>query len=346
MMEQMNDEKECKVILPSGKLTIADIAEELGVSKTTVSRAISGKGRIGKETVRRVVECIERHNYKPNSIAKGLANSKTYNIGVAFPADSNLSNTPFFQGCLLGVCEIAAALDYDVVVTTVKETEINLLKRLVENNKVDGIILTRNLMNDIATAYLKQTGIPYVLIGSSEDDTIVQIDNNHLEACEKLVSLLIADGVNGIAMIAGDRKHMVNRYRCEGYFRALRGSGITIDQDLVFYDSYSLVFVEQAVRNILKRKAECIVCTDDVICGRVLSILREDGYSIPGDIKVASFYDSVYLEKNNPPVTAIGINVEELGTVAGKRLIEMIGGTNLIQKTVLDYEIHLRRSTK
>lgn len=345
-MEQMNDEKECKVILPSGKLTIADIAEELGVSKTTVSRAISGKGRIGKETVRRVVECIERHNYKPNSIAKGLANSKTYNIGVAFPADSNLSNTPFFQGCLLGVCEIAAALDYDVVVTTVKETEINLLKRLVENNKVDGIILTRNLMNDIATAYLKQTGIPYVLIGSSEDDTIVQIDNNHLEACEKLVSLLIADGVNGIAMIAGDRKHMVNRYRCEGYFRALRGSGITIDQDLVFYDSYSLVFVEQAVRNILKRKAECIVCTDDVICGRVLSILREDGYSIPGDIKVASFYDSVYLEKNNPPVTAIGINVEELGTVAGKRLIEMIGGTNLIQKTVLDYEIHLRRSTK
>lgn len=333
-------------ILAPGKLTIADIAKELQVSKSTVSRAISGKGRISRDTVQRVTECIEKHNFRPNSIAKGLANSKTYNIGVAFPADADFINTPFFQVCLLGICEVAAAMNYDVVVTTVKETDINLLKRLVEHNKVDGVILTRNLDNDIAIAYLKAAGIPYVLVGSSEDDALIQVDNNHMEACEKLVSLLIANGVKGIAMIMGDRKHMVNRFRCEGYFNALRNNKIDIEQDLIFTDCSSPVFVEQAVHLILKKNAECIVCTDDVICGRVLSVLREEGYRVPEDIKVASFYDSVYMKSNNPPVTAIGFDAEELGTIAGKRLISLIGGDSNKSKAVLDYEIHIRRSTK
>ncbi len=346
MSNQNQNEKANKNILSGSKLTIADIAAELGVSKTTVSRAISGKGRIGKETIQRVTECIEKYNYKPSAIAKGLANSKTYNIGVAFPADANLSSTPFFQICLLGVCEVAAAMDYDVVVTTVKETDINLLKRIVDHHKIDGMILTRNIMNDIATEYLKQKGIPFVLVGSSADDTIVQIDNNHMEACEKLISLLLADGVKKVALIAGDKKHMVNRYRCEGYFNALRARQVPIEQELVFTDCDSPVFIEQAVRNILKRQVECIVCTDDVICTRVLSLLREEGLTVPGDIKVASFYDSMHLETNNPPVTAVGIDVKELGTIAGKRLIEIINGDTSTHKTILDYEIHLRRSTQ
>ncbi len=335
-----------KIIISPSKLTIADIAKELQVSKSTVSRAISGKGRIGKDTVQRVIECIEQHNFKPNSIAKGLADSKTYNIGVAFPADQDFIDTPFFQVCLLGICEVAAAMNYDVVVTTVKETDINLLKRLVEHNKVDGVILTRNFDNDFAISYLKKASIPFVLVGSSEDDMVVQIDNNHMEACENLVSLLIANGVKGIAMIMGDRKHMVNRYRCDGYFLAMRNNKIDIEQELVFADCSSPVFVEQAVHNILKKNAECIVCTDDVICGRVLSVLREEGYSVPEDIKVASFYDSVSMKSNNPPITAIGFDAKELGAIAGKRLIGLIAGDSNKSKTVLDYEIHLRRSTK
>ncbi|MDF2869065.1 MAG: transcriptional regulator, LacI family [Anaerocolumna sp.] len=342
----MEENNEGKDFLYGNKITIADIAENLGVSKSTVSRAISGKGRIGKDTTKKVYDYIEKYNYKPNYFAKGLATSKTYNIGVAFPADVNVGNTPFFQGLLLGVCEVAAALDYDVIVTTVKDSDINLLKRLVENNKVDGIILTRNLLNDMAISYLSENGIPFVLVGSCEDESIIQIDNNHLEACEKLVSLLLADGVKKIAMIGGDRKHIVNRYRSEGYYKALNNYGLGIEHELVFLDCYSPVFIEQAVRNIVKSKADCIVCTDDVICGRVLSFLRDEGISVPENMKIASFYDSYHLETHNPPVTAIGISVEDLGTEAGKRLIGLIDGSNNNKKSILDYEIHLRRSTK
>ena len=82
------------------KMTISDVAEALNISKTTVSRAISGKGRIGAETRRRVLEYIEEHNYKPSVIAKGLAQSKSYNIGWVMPSDYSVVDLPFFQKCL------------------------------------------------------------------------------------------------------------------------------------------------------------------------------------------------------------------------------------------------------
>lgn len=348
-MFQVNEEyelKENKNILLSSKTKLADIAKELGVSTTTVSRAISGKGRIGKKTVQLVHECMDKYKFRPNSIAKSLADSKTYNIGVVFSAEPDSINIPFFQVCLSGLCEVTAAMNYNVVVITVKETDISQLKRLVEDNKVDGVALTGNLTNDIAIVYLQQAGIPFVLIGTDENKAIVQVDNNHKEACEKLISLLITNGIKGIAMIAGDGRHMVNRLRCEGYFKAFENINIDVDRELVFLECKSPIFIEQAVRNIFKHKVECIVCTDDVICEKVLSILRDEGYSIPENMKIASFYDSVSMQTNNPPITTIEFNAEKLGMIAGKRLIEMIEGDKNVSNIYLDYEIHLRRSTK
>ena len=87
------------------KMTISDVAEALNISKTTVSRAISGKGRIGAKTRRRVLEYIEEHNYKPSVIAKGLAQSKSYNIGWVMPSDYSVVDLPFFQKCLMGLLD-------------------------------------------------------------------------------------------------------------------------------------------------------------------------------------------------------------------------------------------------
>ena len=84
-------------------ITIADVAEALGVSKTTVSRAISGKGRIGEATRERVLAYIEEHDYQPNVIAKGLAQSKTFNICVVMPEHYGMSDLTFFQDCLFGI---------------------------------------------------------------------------------------------------------------------------------------------------------------------------------------------------------------------------------------------------
>ncbi len=327
-------------------LTIGDIAEELGLSKTTISRAISGKGRIGEETRAKVMEFIRAHDYKPNVVAKGLAQSKTYNIGVVLPADANLSEIPFFQGCLMGICEAAAEMDYDVVVTTVKEDDITFLKKLIQNQKVDGLVLTRALVNDLPAAFLKETKMPFVVIGSSEKEDIVQIDSDHIAACCELTSILLMTGCNSLAFIAGNQNHIVNRSRYEGYLKAFKDRGLLIDESLIYLDVINNMLIDQAVKSAMERKVDCIVCSDDLICSRVLTKLEEAGCSIPGDVKVASFYNNSHLESHNPPITAININVDELGKTAAGKLVRMISGEDESNKTLVNYEILLRKSTK
>lgn len=329
----------------SKSITIGDIAEELGLSKTTISRAISGKGRIGAETKQKVQDYIREHNYKPNVIAKGLAQSKTYNIGVILPADANLIEIPFFQSCLMGICEAAAGLDYDVVVTTVTEDDITLLKRLVNNQKVDGIILTRSLVNDMPVRYLKETEMPVVLIGSNEEDSIIQIDSNHTAGCSELTSILLKSGCERMALLAGNQNHMVNRNRLEGFMKAHRDLNLIADESMIFRDMTNNIVIQKAVSQIIDRGVDCIVCSDDFICSRVLAKLEEMNCSVPQKVKVASFYNSAQLETHNPPITALSINVKELGITAGKHLIQMIAGETVDHKALINYEIILKRST-
>lgn len=85
-------------------ITITDIAKELGISKATVSRTISGKGRISTRTKDRVLSYVNEHGYRPNKVAQGLAKSKTYNVGVTLPGDYNLVELLFVQSCLVGIC--------------------------------------------------------------------------------------------------------------------------------------------------------------------------------------------------------------------------------------------------
>lgn len=329
----------------SKNITIGDIARELGLSKTTISRAISGKGRIGEATRRRILNYIKLHNYKPNVIAKGLAQKKTYNIGVILPADANLTEIPFFQSCLMGICEAAAGLDYDVVVTTVTEDDITLLKRLIDNRKVDGVILTRSLVNDLPVSYLKGRGIPFVLIGSNEDEEIVQVDSNHTAGCCELTSILLKSGIGRIALLAGNQNHIVNRSRYAGFLKAYDDLGRKADDSIIFPDMNNNILIQRAVSIIMSKGADCIICSDDYICSRALAKLEEDGYSIPEDVKIASFYNSVNLENHNPPVTALKINVKELGISAGRSLIDMISGERIKGRTWVNYEITLKKST-
>lgn len=339
-MKDMNKQSASK------NITIGDIAEELGLSKTTISRAISGKGRIGADTKQKVQDYIKEHNYKPNVIAKGLAQSKTYNIGVILPADANIIEIPFFQSCLMGICEAAASLDYDVVVTTVTEDDITQLKRLIDNRKVDGIILTRSLVNDMPARYLKDAGIPVVLVGSNEEDSIIQVDSNHIAGCSELTSILLKSGCDRLALLAGNQNHIVNRNRYEGFMKAHRDLNINVEDSMVFLDMNNKVLIGKAVHQIIEQGvADCIVCSDDFVCSTVLAKLEEDCVPVPDRIKVASFYNSTQLENHNPPITALTINVKELGITAGKYLIRMISGETVVHKSLINYEIVLKRST-
>lgn len=328
------------------KITIGDVAEALGVSKTTVSRAISGKGRIGDDTRERVLAYIEEHGYKPSIIAKGLANSCTYNIGVVMPEDYCISDAAFFVTCLAGLHEVAAARGYDILLTVCDNTDISNLERMLENRKVDGIVLMRTYVEDSAIRLLQDRDIPYVVTGSSEYEGVVQIDQDNEEACRELTSVLLMKQFRRIALIGGDMNEVVTRKRLRGYISAHEDMGISPHKELVYLNNSEPGAVRNAVDGILKKKADCILCMDDNICVGVLNHLKETGITVPEQMKVASFFNSTLLENNAPPVTALSFDVKRLGVTAGKTLIDMIEKQEFDYVTLLGYEVVLKESTK
>lgn len=329
-----------------GKITISDVAEALGISKTTVSRAISGKGRVSETTRNRVLEYIQKNNYTPNPIAKGLANSKTYNIGWVMPGDTTVTDLPFFQRCMMGVVETAISEDYDVLISMVYEHDISQLERVVKNHKLDGVILGRTLVEDDRIAFLKKSEIPFVVVGSSTAPGVVQVDNDHISACMELTSILIMKGIRSMALIGGSENQVVNVTRKNGFLKGLENSGIKATNSLIQMNCETSEEIERAVDEALKSKVQCIVCSDDRICYVVISKLRREGVNIPKDVKVASFYNSTLIENNQPPISAIQYDPKELGNVACRTLITMLNDKDVPDRVMLGYDVMLKASTQ
>ena len=331
-------------------LTIGDIAEELGVSKTTVSRAISGKGRIGAETRKRVLDFIETHNYKPNVIARGLAQNKTFNLGLVLPGDYNLVDLPFFQNCMIGISRVASRQDYDVLISMVTAQDISQLQRVVTNQKIDGVILTRTLLKDAPMEYLKKKGIPFVVIGSTQDDSVIQIDNDHRSACKEMTGNLLAGGMKKIALLGGDESHVVTQNRLRGFedaFTEYEKKGTAWDGvKKVFLNINDAKAADALVQELLTEGIECIVTMDDFLCGCVLTSLQQLQISVPEQVQVASFYDSAFLAGYKPAVTSIRFDVEELGGKACEILLKVLAEEETEKRTLLGYTVRMRKSTQ
>lgn len=326
------------------KMTIADVAEALDVSKTTVSRAISGKGRIGEDTRQKVLAYIAANDYKPNVIAKGLAQKKTYNIALVIPGDCNLVDMPFFQNSMQGICEEASANDYDVMLVTTTGSSSANLERMIANNKVDGVILSRSLVKDRNVALLKAQSIPFVLMGTSRDANILQVDNDHRAGSSELVSRMIRRGSTRVGLIGGSRNYVVNRARRQGYEDAFQNAGIQTERALIFEDCDRPDRIESAVEKLVQEKVQGIVCMDDVVCSVVLRILSEREIRVPQQIQVASFYDSTLLKNNKPAVTSLLFDDKALGALTCRVLLRYIQGEKVEAKTLLGYQLVIRES--
>lgn len=326
-------------------LTIGDIAQELGVSKTTVSRAISGKGRIGEETRKKVLAYIEEHHYSPNVVAKGLAQNKTFNLGMVLPGDYNIVELPFFQNCMLGISRIASPHGYDVLISMVTADDITQLERAVTNRKIDGVILTRTLTEDAPMNYLKENGVPFVAIGSTDDESVVQVDNDHRTACRELTAYLLAKGIRKIALIGGNEGYTVTQSRLNGFKDAFAKQKEWDGKKQIFLNVNDSGAVDRLVDRLLTEQTECIVCMDDFLCGCVLNALQLRQITVPEQMQVVSFYDSTTLAYRIPSVTSIRYDVEELGRTACGLLLRMLDGEAVERRTLLGYEVRVRRST-
>lgn len=327
-------------------LTIGDIAEELGVSKTTISRAISGKGRIGEKTRERVLSYIEEHHYRPNVIARGLAQNKTFNLAVVLPGDYNVVELPFFQKCMLGISRVASAHGYDVLLSMVTAQNTKQLRRAVANRKIDGAILTRTLAEDESIKFLLHNHVPFVAIGSADDERVIQIDNDHRGACRELTERLLRSGIRKLALIGSDERHIVTRNRRQGFEDAFAQREDWTGSRQIFMNVKEEAQVQQIVEGLIADGTECIVSMDDYLCGCVLNALQLRNVVVPEQMQVASFYDSTLLEYHRPSVTSIRFNVEELGQKACETLLALLDGEAVERRTLFDYEVRMRSSTR
>lgn len=324
-------------------MTLDEIANELGVSKSTVSRALSGKGRIGKATSDRIREFVEEHGDEKKELA--AQQSRTKNIGVVLPADVYYGGGAYFQNCLLGICEAASMYGYNVLITTGKLHDIAELQSLVENRRVDGIILTRSLEEDKALHYLREMNFPTALTGTCQYEEVIQVDTDNEGATEKMTSMLIGRGFSKFALLVKDMNFSVDKKRHDGFCKALFKNGISEQKQLFYNGTIKMEFLDSIISNLIANKIECIICGDDEVCTMIMSRLQVEGYRIPKDIAVASLYNSSNLECFSPAVTAVNVAAAQMGNMAGKQLIQSLLGKKYEKKTMVDYELLFRKST-
>lgn len=324
-------------------MTLDRIASELGISKSTVSRALSGKGRIGKETVELVQDYIKEHDHAATE--SETLKTSTHNIGVVLPADIYYGGGTYFQNCLLGICEAASMFGYNVLLTTTKLHDISELQFLIENRRVDGIVLTRSLQDDKALQYLTQIHFPTALTGTCQYDEVIQVDTDNEEAAEKLTSMLIGRGLQKFALLVKDMNFVADKKRHDGFCNAMLKNGIPKQNQLFYNGSVKMEFLDSIIGKLIAQKVECVICGDDEVCTMIMSRLQAEGYRIPRDIAVASLYNSPNLECYSPAVTSVNVAASKMGNMAGKQLIQCLLGRKYETKAMLDYDIIFRKST-
>ena len=328
-----------------GNVTIAEIAEALGVSKSTVSRAMSGKGRISEETVRRVKDYIEEQGYRPNAMAKGLAQQRTFNIGVVCPMEYDVFNLPFFHKCLRGISEETSAHGYDILLAIVEGSNYQNLKRSIDDRKVDGVILTRTLYDDPIVEYLLQTDVPFVTIGRSVAPEVIQVDIDHIDACRELTSILLAKGYRRLALIGARGPLIITDSRYQGFVAAYQNAGVPIEEAAIYMDTINDQRIAAIVDEILQKEMQGIICMDEKITASVFAELGRRNVRVPQDIRLASFYNSEELEKAVPAITAIDVDDEKLGGVAVQTLLGIIEGNETGSQFLKNYQVMMREST-
>lgn len=307
------------------KIDISQMAEDLGVSKTTVSRALSGNGRVSEATRARVVQYAKEKNYVPNMLARGLVTQQSYNISLVFSRQFGNLAAPFLRKTVSAVYDIATRNDYDVLMTMVGEQETSPMQRLLVNRKIDGVILARTLERDPLIPMLQKSGIPFVAIGRPADQDVISVDHDQ---------------------VGGSMLYTVNQSRLEGYKQAHDRACCKIDESLLFLELESDDLRTSAVELAVQRGADCILCMDDQVAQLALSTLRQLNLRVPQDIRLASLYDDEALQGCTPQITAVSFDAEQLGRRTAQQLLSLIRHQPVETRTLLGYQVGLRLSTQ
>lgn len=334
-----------------GKATIHDIALQLKVTASTVSRALHDHPNISERTKKAVLQAAQQLNYQPNHIAAALRNGKSHIIGLIVPT----ANRAFFASVIRGIEEIANQKNYKVIICQTYDNykkEVQIINTLL-NTRVDGIIASIG-KNTLCLKHFKKVQekeIPLVLFDRTTDALdVCQVGIDDYLGSYKMVSHLITQGNYRIAHFAGSQKVNIFRERLKGYKDALSDHGISFDKRLVFESDLQLEGGRQCMQKLLTNGPlpDAIFSASDYGAVGALQVLKEKGFSIPGEIALAGFSNEPFTSFTDPPLST----VDQLSTKMGKTTAELFfrhlkaGYKGSAQQiTTLNPEILIRESS-
>ncbi len=332
------------------KMTIKEIAEIAGVSKSTVSRAIDGNPRISDETKSKIFDIIEKYGYTPNTAARNLARNKTNAIGIVMPhGESGIYAATFFQEALKGICNTVSNNNYDVLITAGNPTEPEAIKRLISTSRVDGIILLRSKLRDTNIELMLKTQFPFVLIGSCKEySNIYSIDNDNISAAYALTEHILKSGRKKIAFIGGVESSIVTINRLDGYKKKMLENGFKVEEDYIRIGEFSEKHGYESMKKLmgLSDRPDGVIMVDDTMCMGAMKYLEEINVSVPEDVAVACFNDSAYTRFSRPSITTVTVDSYQLGSAAAETLINVLNNKEVgLGCKYMDYKILEREST-
>ena len=316
-------------------ITIKDVAREAGVATSTVSRVISNSNKISEETKQKVKAAINKLNYTPNIIARGLANNKTRILAVVLPeVAENLFENPFFIKAMKGISICAQKEGYYIMYAFKEEgsRDSHWVNKFTESNIVDGLCLFNAKDNDESIEYLKKIGKNFVVIGRPDEaDTMLWVDNDNFKAMESLVERFIEKGHRNIAFIGANKNLNVSKDRLSGYKQALKTASLNIDEEQIVEgeDFTEDVGYRSTLKILENNRPTAIVTTDDLIAFGVQRALNDKGIT---DIAIASFNNIPLANYQVPALASVDINAEKLGYCATKLLIDKLEGRELTKR--------------
>jgi len=332
------------------KVTIKEVAKEANVSTSTVSRVISDSPQISERTKEQVREVINKLKYKPNAIARSLANSKSRIIGVVLPNESqDLITNPFFIQAMKGMSGYAQSKKYYLMYAFSEDekSESDYINNFITSNLVDGVCLLRARSDDKSIKDLKRWGFPFVVIGRPEEsEDMLWVDNDNFQATYNLVNEFIKKGHKDIAFLGAKNEWNVSKDRLKGYKVACEINGILVQDKNVIMTSE---FGEQegmngAIKLLENSAPTAIIVEDDILAFGVLKVLKQRNIK---NIEVVGFNNSPLAEFQNPPLSSVDINAKELGYYAAKILIDSLEHNEMsINHYIIDSKLIKRESFK
>lgn len=324
-------------------VTIDDIARDLGVSKTTVSRAISGKGRISEATREKVRQYIEACNYRPSASAKGLAESRTYNLALVLPKSFIQLDLPYIRQAMNAICEEAFNWDYNILMCLSTDAYPESLLRTLDNRKVDGVILSRTVENDALVDMLIQRDIPFATIGSLPPSVsgkaTVEADHDQIGGCRAFAKTILQESQEKIALLGNDMRYIVNQSRLAGFSKAVEEVKFPGENICYYTNIGDYRACAAAVAELLQKGVRRFLAMDDGICINILQTLEQTARVTPGDVEICSLADNESLATYRYPVSALRFDAGELGQIACRELLRCLRNETYDPKPVLGYRI-------